>query len=109
MCMCAASVEQYEQPQSLKQAFARPDAQAYVQATVQEIKQLQKYNSFKRMKRTEMPRNAKPLPTRYLFTDKNDLKGKLLRKKARLVVRGDLQGIFGMLTLTFHLHISPHR
>jgi hypothetical protein len=51
---CAQSVEQHEQPQSLKQAFARPDAQAYVQAAVQEIKQLQKYNSFKRMKRTAM-------------------------------------------------------
>ena len=43
-CACARSVDQHEQPQSLKQAFTRPDAQAYVHASVQEVKQLLKYN-----------------------------------------------------------------
>ena len=94
-CACARSVDQHEQPQSLKQAFTRPDAQAYVHASVQEVKQLLKYNSFKRMKRTDMPRDARPLPTRFVFTDKVDEKGNLLRKKGRLVARSDMQGKFG--------------
>ena len=94
-CACALNVEQIDQPQSLKQAFARPDAQSYVQASVQEVKQLIKYKSFKRLKRTDMPKDAKPLPTRFVFTDKVDDKGMLLRKKGRLVARGDLQGKFG--------------
>ena len=94
-CACALSVEEQEQPRSLKQAFARPDAETYVQASVQEIKKLLKYNSFKRVKRTDMPKDAKPLPTQMVFTDKLDEKGKLKRKRGRIVARGDLQGKFG--------------
>lgn len=77
-------------PRTVREALSMGDAVNWKEAIDLELASLQQHEPWTVM--DTMPPDSKPLPTRFVFQRKYDDKGKLVRHKARLVVRGFLQG-----------------
>ena len=67
-----------------------PDCHYYVTAMKTEISQLLKQNTWKRMRRDEVPTGRKILKSTWTFKLKRLPDGTPLKYKARFCVRGDL-------------------
>ncbi len=75
-------------PKNWKELQKHPHKQGFLGAANKEYDQLKKRNTFRAVLR---PRNVQILPIIWVFTYKFDTDGYLLKYKARLCVRGDLQ------------------
>ena len=74
---------------TVKQALAGEGAAFWRAAIESELKSLSQHDTWEVVDR---PEGAKPLSTRFVFARKREEFGKVIRYKARLVVRGFLQG-----------------
>jgi hypothetical protein len=75
----------YPIPQSYKQAISHPDKKLWEQAINSELDSLAEFNTFTSC---PLPIGRKPIDTRWVFAVKRDSNGKIIRHKARLVVKG---------------------
>ena len=64
-CMAMQTVEQSDQPNSIKQAYERPDAKLYDIAIKKEMKQFQKFKTFTFVKKKDVPKDAKVIPSKF--------------------------------------------
>lgn len=77
-------------PANWKEMQKHPYREAFTEAASHEITTLDKMGTFHTVAR---PLNAQILPLKWVFTYKFDSDGYLIKAKARLCVRGDLQAI----------------
>ena len=89
------TIEQSDQPNSIKQAYERPDAKLYDISINKEMKQFQKFKTFTFVKKKDVPKDAKVIPSKFVFTNKTDASNNFIEKKARMCARGDIQGKYG--------------
>jgi hypothetical protein len=73
-------------PSSLHEALQRPDATEWVEAIRREIDSLTHANTFAEVDQVPAPFN--PIGSKFVFSIKRDVNGKVLRYKARLVAQG---------------------
>ena len=78
-----------ELPSTVKEALGMYDGDEWKKAIDSELESLGKHHTWKVVDRKA---SMKPLSTRFVFLRKFDENGHLIRHKARLVVRGFLQG-----------------
>ena len=77
------------EPDTVDEALSMPDGRSWRDAIESELKSLDEHSTWVPSK---LPTGVKPLSTRFVFKRKFDESGELIRHKARLVVRGFLQG-----------------
>lgn len=77
------------EPITVKEALACEDADDWKEAINAELKSLGKHDTWEIVKKID---GVRTLPTRFVFLRKRDEKGNVIRHKARLVVKGYLQG-----------------
>lgn len=79
-----------EDPTTLKDALNRPrtEAEEWRQAVVKEYRSLRNKSTWKTVKRSSLPKGTKVLGTKLVFKTKRNKNGDIVRRKARLVVRG---------------------
>lgn len=75
-------------PKNWKAMISHPHADQFHQATRSEYKALESQGTFEEVEYTD---RIKPIPLKWVFTYKLDSDGFLLKHKARICVRGDLQ------------------
>ena len=85
-----AGSESPEDPTTLEQALNRPgkEADEWREAVVKEYKSLKSKSTWKTVKRSSLPKGTKVLGTKLVFKTKRNKNGDIVRRKARLVVRG---------------------
>lgn len=76
-------------PKTMKQLLTHPDAREYMAAARAELDHINKTHTWTPINRDTVTDQI--LPLKWVFTQKSDEKGNLLKFKARIVVRGDLQ------------------
>ena len=76
-------------PVSVRDVLHHPEKKFWLEAIDTELKSLETHNVWYKSK---LPPGKQPIPTRFVFLKKYDADGKLLRYKARLVVKGYFQG-----------------
>ena len=81
----------FNEPKSYKQAQKSPQADHWASAIHREVTSLEENNTWKIVKRNELPRNVNILKSKWVFTIKYTVDGLIDLYKARCVVRGDLQ------------------
>ena len=79
----------YTEPLTLADALRSEESKLWQEAIRSELQSL---NDHKVWFPTTLPQGQKPLPTRFVFQQKYDSDGNVVRHKARLVVQGHLQG-----------------
>jgi hypothetical protein len=77
------------EPKSWKEMITHPQAQGFRQAADKEFNTLKAKKAFQYVKRDEF--DVDPLPLTWVFKYKFDIEGHLVKYKARLCARGDLQ------------------
>lgn len=85
----ASYVAGAEEPSNIEEAMSMQDATQWKEAIRSELDSLRQHRTWEVVKARK---NAKILPTRFVFIRKRDESGKVVRHKARLVVRGYFQG-----------------
>ncbi len=78
------------EPSSYKQALKSREAKDWLEAIYSELNQLLKAGTFEFLPIDRLPKNRKLLTSRFVFRRKKDQKNKVVKHKARLVVRGFL-------------------
>jgi hypothetical protein len=73
-------------PQTLKEAMSRPDAKKWEAALIKEYKQIARKNTWKTVRKTEVPKGQKILSGRLVFRTKRDKEGNILKYKVCWVV-----------------------
>ena len=73
------------EPESLKEVLSHPEKNQWMKAMQEEMESLQKNGTYKLV---ELPKGKRPLKCKWVFKLKKDGNGKLVRYKARLVVKG---------------------
>ena len=81
----------YGEPQSLTEALKSPLSGQWLKAISNELTQLLEFGTFKFLLRSQLPKGRKALTSRVVYCQKVNKKGKIIKLKARLVVRGFLQ------------------
>lgn len=80
------------EPKSFKQMLKHPKAPGFIQALKFEVRSLVGYKTWKLVKRHAATQaNKRVIPLTWVFKYKFDTEGYLVKHKARLYVRGDLQ------------------
>ena len=79
-----------EEPSTLGEALSSKEGLKWREAIKSELESLSQHNVWYP---SEVPHGMKPLPTRFVFQRKRDSSGNVIRYKARLVVKGYLQGV----------------
>jgi Reverse transcriptase (RNA-dependent DNA polymerase)/Integrase core domain/Chromo (CHRromatin Organisation MOdifier) domain/gag-polypeptide of LTR copia-type len=79
------SVANYIIPQSYNEALKHPDKDKWRIAIEEELNSLQHFNTFTP---SILPNGRKPIDCRWVFAVKRDVNNKIIRWKARLVVKG---------------------
>lgn len=77
------------EPFTLADAKSSLDWDKWDKAITEELSSLQRHNTYER---ADPPKGQKPIATRFVFTKKRNADGTVNRYKARLVVKGYLQG-----------------
>jgi hypothetical protein len=75
-------------PRTGKKLLTHPHCDGFLEAARKEYGDLEKLKSFKKVTR---PRDSQIIPVKWVFIYKFDTDGYLMKYKARIVVRGDLQ------------------
>lgn len=78
-------------PNNWKEMLNHPLRELFFKATQDEMAEVHRRGTMKIMPRSEA--TGKPIPLKWVFTYKLDQQGYLIRCKARIVVRGDLQEV----------------
>ena len=78
-----------DEPDTVEEARRRPDAEKWNEAIREELDSLKKHNTWEI---TTVPKEAKVLQSRFIFKLKKKNDGTVARYKARLVVKGFMQG-----------------
>ena len=73
------------EPESLKEVLSHPEKSQWMKAMHEEMGSLQKNGTYQLV---ELPKGKRPLKCKWVFKLKKDGNGKLVRYKARLVVKG---------------------
>ena len=81
----------FDEPKSYKQALKRPDADLWIEAIEREVSSLDENKTWNPIFKSDLPRNANVLKSKWVFTIKYTVDGDIDLYKARCVVRGDLQ------------------
>ena len=68
--------------------MSRPDAKKWEAALIKEYKQIARKNTWKTVRKTEVPKGQKILSGRLVFRTKRDKEGNILKYKVRWVVQG---------------------
>jgi hypothetical protein len=83
--------ESYDNPQTLAEAMARPDAPKWLEAVQSELTSLNQNGTWEIVKIKDLPahirKSLKALGTKWVFKIKNET-GDTIRYKARLVIKG---------------------
>ena len=77
-------------PSTVAEALALVDGKQWQKAINSELQSLRVHNTWDTV---PLPVDRNPLPTRFVFLRKTDANGAVTRYKARLVVKGYLQGM----------------
>lgn len=77
------------EPSTISQALQSPGSEHWKEAIRAELSSLASHNTWKVVQK---PRHARPISTRFVFSPKNNADGTINRYKARLVVKGFMQG-----------------
>ena len=85
----ADSTDSFEVPSSAQEALKMDDSNEWQEAINSELSSLKQHGTWEVVATLE---GAKPLPTRFVFVRKYDESGNIIRNKARLVVKGFMQG-----------------
>ena len=81
----------YGEPQSLTEALKSPLLGQWLKAILDELMQFLEFGTFEFLPRSQLPKGRKALISRVVYRQKINKKGKIIKLKARLVVRGFLQ------------------
>ena len=81
----------YNKPQSLSKALKSPLSRQWLKAISNELTQLLEFGTFKFLPRSQLPKGRKTLTNRVIYYQKVNKKGKIIKLKTRLVIRGFLQ------------------
>ena len=84
-----ASSEAFLEPQTIQEALSMQDAVQWQDAIDSELSSLMAHETWELV---HMPKDRRILPTRFVFQRKRNADGSFSRHKARLVVKGYLQG-----------------
>ena len=79
------------EPQSLAQVLKSPLSGQWLDAISAELTQLLEFGTFQFLPKSQLPKDRKPLTSRVVYRYKKNAKGKIVKFKARLVVRGFMQ------------------
>ena len=85
----ADSTDSFEVLSSVQEALKMDDSDEWQEAINSELSLLKQHGTWEVVAKLE---EAKPLPTRFVFVRKYDESGNIIRHKARLVVKGFMQG-----------------
>ena len=80
----------YGEPQSLTEALKSPLLGQWLKAIFDELTQLLEFGTFEFLPRSQLPKGRKALTSRVVYRQKVNKEGKIIKLKARLVVRGFL-------------------
>jgi hypothetical protein len=75
-------------PQSMRQAMKHPLKDGWIEAAERELRGLETHNTFEKV---NIPEGKQVIPVKWVFHYKCDSNGYLIKQKARICVRGDLQ------------------
>jgi hypothetical protein len=75
--------------------MASPRRTFWLQAMLEELERIHAEGVMQVVRRADVPAGCKVLPLKWVFTEKFTAEGELDRLKARLVVQGFLQSVFG--------------
>ena len=78
-------------PTTLAEALAGPQARQWHKAVQDELTSLRKNGTWKVIDRSELPRGAATIKTKWVFKIKRNTKGEIVRYKARLTACGYAQ------------------
>ena len=81
----------YGKPQSLIEVLKSPLSRQWLKAISDELTQLLEFGTFEFLLRNQFPKGRKALTSRVVYCQKVNKEGKIVKLKARLVVRGFLQ------------------
>ena len=81
----------YGKPQSLTKALKSPFSGQWFKTIFNELTQLLEFGTFKFLPKSQLPKGRKTLTSRVVYRQKVNKKGKIIKLKTRLVVRGFLQ------------------
>ena len=73
---------------TFREAMIGPDRESYQEAMTNEIRELEDHKTWDLIKRSEVPKNAKVLPSTWVLRAKRYPDGRLRKHKARFCVRG---------------------
>ena len=76
---------------TFREAMIGPDRESYQEAMTNEIRELEDHGTWNLIKRSEVPKNSKVLPSTWVLRAKRYPDGRLRKHKARFCVRGDRQ------------------
>ena len=76
---------------SIGEAMRGPHREEFLEAMKDEIRSLEKYNTWTLVRRASLPEGVKPLPSMWVFCIKRYPDGGFCKTKARFCVRGDKQ------------------
>ena len=92
--MVSADIQQpegYPDAMPLEVALAQPDRDKFIGAMEKELKQHSELKHWRIVHKSQVPRNAKPIPMVWMLRRKRDPAGGILKWKARLFVGGHRQ------------------
>ena len=81
----------YGEPQSLIEVLKSPFLRQWLKTILDELMQLLEFGTFKFLLRNQFPKGHKALTSRVVYRQKVNKEGKIIKLKARLMVRGFLQ------------------
>ena len=92
----------YGEPQSLTKTLKSPLSGQWLKAISNELIQLLEFSTFEFLPRSQLPKGRKALTSRVVYRQKINKEGKIIKLKARLVVRGfpQIKGINYINTFT---------
>lgn len=74
-----------DDPKTIEEAFSRPDAHLWKQAITEEYDSLLRNETFELV---DLPMDRKAIACKWVFKSKRNSSGEVVRKKARLVIKG---------------------
>jgi len=85
------TVFQSPEPKTQREARKRPDAADWIQSEQAEYEKISEMGTLTFVPNHTIPKGTTTIPTKFSYKCKTDAEGNLVKKNARLCVRGDLQ------------------